>query len=603
MSTACFQRGVAVCALVLLPTASLDAQPANPASQDRLESLYSELTRVSQSQDHGRLRAIYTEIAALQPASAEARRGLGLACYLQGDFAAAVPALEEAASLQPDLEGVRLYLGISYYRINRFPAALAELEQAPELRANDSMARYWQGATYRALGQLSEAVAALEAARERAPDNPDVLQLLIRAYSEHSSEWFGQLLSSAASSPSGRLLKAEELAMDGVFEAALREADGALEEDPGLSGLHRVKGEAHWTREEYALAAAAFRLELGTNPCSGEAHLRLGAFLLDAGDPSGASRHLRAANRYSPRDKRVLELLGRIPGDSASAGRPPAGTDHAAAPIGPGLDAARDAYRSGDAEQASQLLDDLFRDRPELLEGRRLLAKCRLEMADIEEAVALYRNLLAQIPGDPEALYGLGRSYERLASRTADRLFDVNPSSPGVRLLRGESFERGPQYQFDKALAEFREAEALSPSDPSVSHAIGRVLFKMKRFDDAVPHLEGVLAANRSHGMANYLLGKIRLLQGDRVLAIELLRTAVAARPGLVDARRDLARALVLEGSLDEGIAIYEALLEGHPSDSSLHALLAGAYRRAGRLEEAKAQAEKASATAAAAQP
>ena len=66
------------------------------------------------------------------------------------------------------------------------------------------------------------------------------------------------------------------------------------------------------------------------------------------------------------------------------------------------------------------------------------------------------------------------------------------------------------------------------------------------------------------------------------------------ARPELIDARKDLARALVLEGQLDEGISIYEALLERHPSDRTLHALLATAYRRAGRMEEAREQAAKA---------
>ena len=102
--------------------------------------------------------------------------------------------------------------------------------------------------------------------------------------------------------------------MDGVFEAALREADGALEEDPGLSGLHRVKGEAHWAREEYALAAAAFRLELGTNPCSGEAHLRLGAFLLDAGDPSGRIAPPSSRESLQPPGQARPRVAGPDPG-------------------------------------------------------------------------------------------------------------------------------------------------------------------------------------------------------------------------------------------------------------------------------------------------
>ena len=580
--------------MLLAAAAPLAAQPEAPGAQGQLARLQAELAQASRSQDQKRLRDLYSQIAALQPASAEAQRGLGLACYLQGDFEAAVPALEKAASLQPGLAGVRLYLGISYYRTNRFAAALAELEQAPETQADSPLARYWQGAALRAIGRLSEAIPALEAARAGDPANPDLLNLLTRAYSEYASEWFGRLLSTAADSPAGRLLKAEELAMDSVYEAALREMEAALAEAPGQSGLYRLKGEVHWTREEYALAADSFRSELESNPCSAESHLRLAALMLDSGDRKGAAGHLRAAEIYGPEDGRVRELVGQASLQVASEPVPASADEEPLPEHSHRVADARDSYRKGQPERAGRLLEGVLRERPDHLEARRLLAGCWLELGDLEAAASQSRRILAQVPGDPGALYSLGRSYERMATNVADRLVEINPDSASVRLLRGEHFERGPLYQFDRALEEFRKARALSPSDPGVSHAIGRVLFKMKRFEQAVPYLDSALEANSSHGMANYLLGKIRLLQGDRSRAIESLRAAADARPDLADARKDLARALVLEGRVDEGISIYEGLLGAQPPDASVHALLAAAYRRAGRLEDARAQAERA---------
>ena len=571
----------------------LGAAQADPAQQ-RLDELLAEAGRAQQEQDHARLRTIYAEIAALQPANPEVQRGLGLACYLQGDFDTAIQAFERAASLQPDLAGVRLYLGISYYRKNRFSEALSELEQAPELLEDDPTARYWQGAAYRALGRLSEAIRALEAARAKTGTNLEVLELLARAYAEHSSVWFRRLMSVAGESPSARLLKAEELVMDGAEHAALKELDAALDENPRLGGLHRLKGQILWSREEYENGAEEYRLELENDPFSVEAHIRLGAYLLDVGDPSAALGHLRLAQRNGPAHDRVGELLdealraGGTEPTSQSSSRGPAPVTN------PTLEDGRDAYGRGEASQAAQLLEAVLTERPGSTAARRILARCYLAEGRMEPAATQLQEILASTEDDPEALLLMGRIYESLAAQTIEQLFELSPDSPGVRLLRGESFERGPRYEFERALAEFRKARDLTPADPAAHHALGRVLFKMKRFDEAIPHLEATLGINREHGMANYLLGKIRLLQGDRPGAIESLGVAVKARPGLADAQRDLARALVLEGRYDEGIQLYNALLDADATDTSLHALLAAAYRRAGRMQEAKLHAEKA---------
>ena len=573
---------------------ALGAAFAEPASEERLATLFAELRKAEQEQDRARLRALYGEIASIDPGNAPVQRGLGLACYLDGDFAAAAAALERASLLQPDLAGVRLYLGISYYRTNRFPEALAELERSPEHRAGDPAAHYWLGSTYRVLGRLPEAISEFEQARAKAETNLEVLQLLTRAYLDHSSAWFQQLLSADERSPSSRLLKAEEMAMDGVGQAALKELDAALDEAPGLVGLHRLKGQVLWSLEEYEAAASEYRLELANDPLSAEAHIRLGGFLLDAREPEAALRHLRLARRLAPNDQRVQELLGEAARLGVTAPEPAPIAGGQSTPVQPSLANALARYREANAREAAELLEQLLVAQPELTDARRLLVRCYLAEGRSGEATKELQGILASNRDDHEALYLLGRVYEGLAADVADRLFELDPGSSRARLLRGEAFERGPRYEFEKALAEFRAARESDSGNPGVHYAIGRVLFKLKRFDEAVLHLEDALSLNQNHGMANYLLGKIRLLQGDRARAIEPLRFAVDARPALADAQIDLARALVLEGQLDEGIRIYERLVASDPADGRLRALLAAAYRRAGRIGEAKAEADRA---------
>ncbi len=197
-------------------------------------------------------------------------------------------------------------------------------------------------------------------------------------------------------------------------------------------------------------------------------------------------------------------------------------------------------------------------------------------------------------PGDPDALYELGEIYASLSRETAETLLDLYPGSYRARLLRGEAFEKGARLEFDKALAEFQKAAELRPDAPGVQYAVGRVLWKMNRFDEAAVYLAKELAGNPHHGTAHFLLGKTHLNQGRPGKALEHLRAAVKARPELWEARRSLARALVKQKLYNEGIAAYRDLLRDRPDDASVHALLAVALRSAGRLEEAKSSARTA---------
>ena len=582
---------------VLAPGGVCDPLEADAAATGELDSLLAEVRSAQQAQDSARLGAAYAKLATLQPDNPEFHRGHGLALYLRGEYQHAVAALESAAKLRPDLLGVQLYLAMSLYRTNRFQEALGALENSPELAAGRPVALYWKGAVHRALGQFAPAIAALQTARRAAPPDANLLQLLTRTYSDRSTELLRELLSIAPTSAAARLLRAEELAMDGVEEAALRELESALASSPDFAGLHHAKGEILWSRGEYEAGAAEFRQELENDPLGFESSLRLAAYRLDRGDHAEALALLDGVADYRPNDDRVVSLLAsaeRLGGSAAQV------DIDSPAPPSESLAGAESAYRRGRPDLAVQLLKPFIESEPGVVQARMLLARCYVAQGADSKAANQLTAVLDSDPRNTEALYLAGSAYERLAAATAEDLFALNPDSASVRLLRGEAFERGPKSDLEKALAEFRKAVELQSENTAAHHALGRVLFKMKRYEEAIPHLQEVLARNRRHSMANYLLGKIYLVNRDRITAIKHLEMAIDARPGLSEAKRDLARALVFSGRRDEGIAIYKKLLLADASDPSLHAQLAVAYRTAGRMDEARTHAERAQKLAAA---
>jgi tetratricopeptide (TPR) repeat protein len=195
---------------------------------------------------------------------------------------------------------------------------------------------------------------------------------------------------------------------------------------------------------------------------------------------------------------------------------------------------------------------------------------------------------------DPDALYVLGKSHEARAAAVGSRLFELYPKSYRARLMRGEAYEKGSPPEYEKALDEYRMALALKPDLPGVQYAVGRILWKLRRWDEAIPPLRMELQRNPNHGLAHYYLGNSYLSLDDQENAIAHLEAATRARPDLTQAYRDLGRALARSGRHEAAIGAFRKALERDPEYPGVHAQMAVAFRVLGRIEEAERAAEAA---------
>ncbi len=275
---------------------------------------------------------------------------------------------------------------------------------------------------------------------------------------------------------------------------------------------------------------------------------------------------------------------------------------------------AKDEAREGAVAAAIELASQALAEDPLLVEAQLLKAEMlraqgrpttesaaslehgyeAIQKGRTEEAARRLAASLAAAPGSAAISYELAETYDNLSRQTAEALFELYPDSHRVRMLRGEAYEQSSRLEFDAALAEYRAAEQLQPDELGVHAAIGRVLWRLNRFDEAIVELEKELKLNPSHGTASFLLGRIFLDRGQVGEAIARLTTAAEAQPQSLEIGRTLARALVENGRPQEGIEIYQALMRDYPDEPSIHALLAYAFRKAGRMEAAKRSADKA---------
>lgn len=182
----------------------------------------------------------------------------------------------------------------------------------------------------------------------------------------------------------------------------------------------------------------------------------------------------------------------------------------------------------------------------------------------VEEAVTVYRALVAERPGDARLVANLGRVLA-----LADRYGEA-----------AEALER---------------AVGLGADDVRTLLFWGSALWESGRPEEAEPVLTRAAAAARGTGaefLAQHQLGRLRLWTGRPEEAVAPLERAATLRPGAADARLDLARALDGAGRTEEAIAAFREVAGLSPDSHHARWGLAQALVRAGRRQEAARELE-----------
>jgi tetratricopeptide (TPR) repeat protein len=172
----------------------------------------------------------------------------------------------------------------------------------------------------------------------------------------------------------------------------------------------------------------------------------------------------------------------------------------------------------------------------------------------------LYERALALDPRSAEAQAGLAGN---LAGRVLDILTDTAAA--------------------DIKCAEDLAAQALStsPRSPSVHWAKGQVLRAQRRFAEAIPEYETMLAANRNSTSALFCLGICKLFTGSIEETIPFIERAMRLSPREPHAGAwclIIGEVHLLQSRTDEAVTWLERARNATPGDPGIRANLAAAY-------------------------
>ena len=138
-------------------------------------------------------------------------------------------------------------------------------------------------------------------------------------------------------------------------------------------------------------------------------------------------------------------------------------------------------------------------------------------------------------------------------------------------------------------------AQALAPAPRrALAHmAKGQVLRAQRRYAEAIPEYEAVLAADRNWGFAYYALGQCKLYTGSIEETIRLVGQAIRLSPrdpNLGVFYNNMAYAHLLQSRTDEAITCLERARDYMPAHPMTRARLAAAYGLRNETERAAAE-------------
>jgi tetratricopeptide (TPR) repeat protein len=211
-------------------------------------------------------------------------------------------------------------------------------------------------------------------------------------------------------------------------------------------------------------------------------------------------------------------------------------------------------HREGRLQEAIQLYRQILAQKPDLAEGHINLGSALQSQGAAEDAVAHFERAIALKPDEAEAHYNLGNALA-LAGR------DPLPA--------------------------YRAAIRVVPGHAQAHYNLGIALEKRDRTEEAIASYRAAVKAQPDLAAAHLNLGVLLHAAGDLEGAIAAYDAALVARPGFAAAHSNKGNVLQAMGALEEAAAAYGAAIAADPRFAEAHHHLGNLYRARGLLKQA----------------
>ena len=215
----------------------------------------------------------------------------------------------------------------------------------------------------------------------------------------------------------------------------------------------------------------------------------------------------------------------------------------------------------------------------------------------LQEAEALYRQILAAQPKHSDALHLLGVIAHQVGRPDAAvglirEAIAIDPNNPFAHCNLGEAQRASGQHE--EAMACYRRALQIKADYPEALNNLGAVLKERGLLDEAITSYRGALRIKPDYAEAQINLGAALTGQGQFEEAAAACRRAVQLLPRSAEAHNNLGAALAGGLEMDEAAAEFRRAIELKPDYPEALQNLGAALVEAGKLDEAIAACRRA---------
>jgi tetratricopeptide (TPR) repeat protein len=332
--------------------------------------------------------------------------------------------------------------------------------------------------------------------------------------------------------------------------------------------------------------------------------LRLGLALFRKGDLEGAEPHIAAALKRSPRDPRIIEILGAIYARSDRFQQAETSYREALA-IAPDSISARlglaDVLKgTGQLERALEEFEEVRRRQPDNTVAAAQAALLLVRTGDVPAGETAARRAVVLAPDDAEAHYALGLALfhqERLPAAEASmrRALEIQPGHLGAltQLIKIET-----RLGNDDMAHEFREAHQEALRQRHVEERVrGRrqaavAAFNREEYTVALEELQAILLEDPKDYQVHLFLGSTYLALGDNARARAALQRSLELEPRSERGLLELGRLNAMENRLDDAVRDLERAAAINPDFPEPHYFLAGIHMARGDMERSRKEME-----------
>ncbi len=527
--------GGAICGLVVgvIAVAAISWGQIGPSRAQQSQSWLE--YGVEQAQQGDVLSAIEALQRAIQldPGLQSAYYNLGLVLYQAGQPSPAAHYFQEALKLSPSDLQARRGLGLAYVAQDEYSRAAQVFRELLEVSADDPVANMQLGRCYLRQGQPQQAIVWLKKAVKLQPDQPE------------AHLYLGQALAAAEKVVDAEtsLLQALELRPDWV-PAQLALVDVYVNSGRFLSAQPLVDKLLEKYPQDPDLLMAQVKVYEGL----------------------GLQQEKREAQE---------SLLSVLPPPEAVEGR---------------LALAAEYFHAARYEQALNQLQKAKVHRPRAPEIVEAIGQCYIKMGRMAKAVQVIQEAIHQGQSSPPLLvmlgdaYGLQAEYEQALGAYQQALAANRDYLPALLGAVSASQRLGKLKQ---ATGYQRQIVAMMPESREQRLALADQLLGLGELGEAMQQYASLAQESDTAAVAMSKLMALAQLTGNRDFELQLRQQGQQLPEAGADGRR--AQLMAQQGDVAAAKQDVSQMLQEHPDNPELKAMLAGLLIEAGQQEQAEA--------------